>query len=258
MTTATATEPALSLVSLLVDNFMRLTALRVDANGHHVVISGKNSSGKASALEAIWTALCGASMKKIPEPIHKGEERASIRLDLGKFVVTRRWSKSGGTTLTVTAADGNKISQPQELLNGLLSKFSLDPVEFLDLRPQDQVDQVLTLAGVAPPVAHVEEIVGERHEPKPGESADKYLMRLSADETGVYYVRRRDVWREWDQKKKALNEQSEIVRRLGGPVNGDGAEESASGIVAEIEAVPAESPGPPGGYSDGGRSRRRI
>ena len=70
----------------------------------------------------------------------------------------------------------------------------------------DQVDYVLDLLQVPVPVDQVAEIVGERIDPKPGESAERYLFRLSADETGLYFHRRREVGRVLDRKLKAIQE----------------------------------------------------
>jgi recombinational DNA repair ATPase RecF len=234
--TTTATEPALRLHRLEIQSFMRVQALTVDAQGHHVTITGPNGSGKTSAVDAIWTALKGYSSKDVPEPIHKGASRASIVLDLGEYRVERRWTEKS-TSLIVTAADGSRVTQAQKLLDGLLSTYSLDPVAFLERRPRDQVDDVLSIVGVKPPVAAVQELTGEECPPKPGESADAYLLRLSADDVGLYYVRRREAHRQLEQKAAAMAEQRRLVDQLGGaPKDGEGLQ-SAGELLKQMESL---------------------
>ncbi len=230
---APSQDKALHLHRLQISNFLRVEALTIDAQGRHVTISGKNTSGKTSTVEAIFQALRGSSAKDTPEPIHSGASKASVFLDLGEYRVERRWTEKS-TSLIVTAADGSRIAKPQQLLDGLLGKYSLDPCAFLQRRPQDQVDDVLSLAGVQPPVDKVQKITGETHPPRAMESADAYLMRLGGDETGLFYIRRREANRMADQKRAALEEQRQVVDRLGGAVT-NGKDESASSILALID-----------------------
>ncbi len=211
---ATDTAAGLHLIKLEVSNLLRIDgSFVVAADGKSVIISGPNGAGKTSIAEAIWICIKGAKSKDTPEPIHHGADRAIVRMDLGEYFLERTITEKS-SRLKITAGDGSTITRPQELIESFLSDYSLDPVAFLDQRPQDQVDAVLGLAGVRPPVDRVEQITGDRHEPRPGESADQYLMRLSADESGLYYQRRRDANRLTEQKRGALQEQEQIVRRL--------------------------------------------
>lgn len=230
------TETGLHLVSLTIDNFMRIAALNVTADGKHVLITGPNGSGKTSAVEAIWTALKGFSAKDTPEPIHAGAKSGEVTLDLGELIVTRRFTPKG-STLTLTSADGSEIKRPQELLDRLLGEYSLDPVAFLSRRPQDQVDDVLAICGVKPPVKAVQEITGEHHEPKAGESADQYMARLSADDTGLFYLRRRDQGRIVVSKQGAASEAAQELEKAGGPITDKDQVASGSELIAQMEEL---------------------
>lgn len=230
-----ATQTPLRLRKLEVSNFLRITALTVDAEGKHVSITGKNGQGKTSALEAIWSALHGASTRETPEPIHRGSDKSSIRLDLGEFIVERHFV-ANGSKLVVTAADGGKISRPQQLLDGLLATYSLDPVAFIERRPQDQIDDILTICEITPPIKAVSEITGESAPARPGESADSYLLRLSADDSGLYYLRRRESGRIVDDKRAAVNEQRAILEALGD----DEQAASTSDLLAELSELDKE------------------
>lgn len=228
-------EQTLRLMKLEVSNFMRIEALSIDAEGKHIVISGANGVGKTSVCEALWTLCRGWTSKECPEPVHMGADKARIKGDFGEYLVERTFTDKG-TRLTVTAADGSKVSKPQELLNGFLATLSLDPVAFLSMRPVDQVDMVLAVAGIEPPVGEVMTITGEAHKPLPGESASTYLDRLSADETGLFYVRRREANRVCDQKRAALEEERQHLEKAGGPLSGE-AEVSTSDVLKQIEQL---------------------
>lgn len=237
--TATATSNGTLHVSrFAITNLMRIEAADWKIDGKHLLLSGKNGSGKSSALSAFWWALGGLSSKEIPEVIRRGETKGEARIELTndagqvEFIIERR-ATAKSVTLTVTAGDGSKVSRPQELLDSLIDKCALDISKFLTARNQDQVDDVLKLGDVACPVARVEKITGQRFEPAPDESAEQYLMRLSRDDTGLVYNDRRKAKQVSVQKAKALDEQRAIVQAL--PPS-DGAA-SVSDLLAERETL---------------------
>jgi predicted nucleic acid-binding Zn-ribbon protein len=113
----------------------------------------------------------------------------------------------------------------------------LDPIEFLEKRPVDQVDAVLELAGVAPPVDRVAAIAGERLPVRDGESASTYLERLSRDETGDYYIRRREAHRACIQKEAAMQEGRKSLEVLGGPLGEKERIVSAVDLMSQIDEL---------------------
>ena len=232
MSTATAISNDLRLIELRAENWKKLKCFILDAEGKHAIIRGKNTAGKTSCLEALETLLCGANSRKIPDPIRRGETKAVITADLGDITIKRTITEKG-QTLDVRAASGTKITTPQQILDQLRGT-TFDLIGFMGARPQDQVDAILAVCKVLPPVDEVEEATGEKCPAKDGESADAYLGRLSADDVGQFFVRRRDAGRVWDQKRKALAEQQKIVEQLGGDTK-DVA--SASDLLDRIQAL---------------------
>ena len=137
------------IVELRASNFARLSAVTIRPDGSLVQITGKNSAGKTSVLNAIWSALKGRAVAP-PKPIHAGTEEARLRLDLGTMVVTRTFKrdKHGDftTDLKVMMADGSRVSvRPQALIDGMLGDLSFDPLEFARLAPKDQFERVKKL-----------------------------------------------------------------------------------------------------------------
>jgi len=136
------------IIELRVENFKRLTAVSIRPDGLIVEVTGKNGSGKSSTLDAIWSALGGAEVA--PEvPVHEGADTATITLDLGEMKVVRKFrsKEEGGytTSLLIENADGTRPKSPQTLLNDLVGRFSLDPMEFARMKPKEQFDSLKAL-----------------------------------------------------------------------------------------------------------------
>lgn len=137
------------IIELRAQNYARLSAITIRPDGALVQISGRNSSGKSSTLNAIWVALKGRAVAP-PKPIHQGTEQAIIRLDLGEMVITRTFKadKHDGytTDLKVSLANGSRVgAKPQQLIDGLLGDLSFDPLAFARLPAKEQFERVKSL-----------------------------------------------------------------------------------------------------------------
>jgi len=139
---------SLHVVRLEAENFKRLRAVRIDPEGNVVEIAGKNGAGKSSVLDAIWVALKGRAANP-PEPIRQGEEVAYLELDLGKYKITRRFTRQedGDYTdfLRVEDPEGLQYPKPQQTLDRLLGAIGFDPFAFVQMKPGDQAKSLLQL-----------------------------------------------------------------------------------------------------------------
>ena len=130
----------LHIVQLQAENYKRLKAVSITPEGNVVFIGGKNAAGKTSVLDAIWAALAGGDASRATsQPIRDGQDIAVVRLDLGEYVVTRRWTKDDSGTLTVESGDGAKYSSPQKMLDELIGARAFDPLAFTRQSARDQV-----------------------------------------------------------------------------------------------------------------------
>jgi predicted ATP-dependent endonuclease of OLD family len=137
----------MNILSLDIQNVLRLEALFIKADGKNVVLSGKNGAGKSSVLRAIEIALGGKEF--MPEkPVHEGHKKGKVTVDLGDFVVTRTITEEGGGTLTVTSKDGAKYPSPQSVLDGLLGSLTFDPLAFSRMKPKEQAETLKKLVGL--------------------------------------------------------------------------------------------------------------
>jgi DNA repair exonuclease SbcCD ATPase subunit len=127
------------------ENLKRLYAVDITPEGDVIEISGANANGKTSTLDAIWWALAGVGTIQ-SEPIRRGAERASIKLDLGELIVTRTFKRQGDdkftTSVKVEGADGSSYKSPQTMLDALLSSLTFDPLEFSRKKPKEQFDML--------------------------------------------------------------------------------------------------------------------
>jgi hypothetical protein len=128
------------ILALEVENFKRITVVKITPDGNVIEITGKNGHGKSSVLDSIEAALAGG--KHLPGvPIRRGEKAARIRVEIGgeqvELVVERRFDE-GGSKLVVETATGARKAAPQDILNALLGHLTFDPLAFTRMKPQEQ------------------------------------------------------------------------------------------------------------------------
>lgn len=144
---AEKTDKTFRVVRLEAENVKRLRAVAFDPAKHAVIIGGANSSGKSSLLDSLFYALGGG--RALPEmPIRAGEERATIRVDLGGLTV-ERVIKPTGATLVVRNAEGDALQSPQRILDRMVGTLTFDPLEFVRADAKTQVKMLATVLGVS-------------------------------------------------------------------------------------------------------------
>lgn len=135
----------MKIIRLEAENIKRLTAVSITPAGDIVEISGKNTNGKTSVLDAIFWAIAGTKHVQT-EPIRRGADKAKIKLDLGELIVTRTFRRQEDNTFTtslkVENAEGASFKAPQDMLNALLSGLTFDPLEFSRKKPSEQFDML--------------------------------------------------------------------------------------------------------------------
>lgn len=126
------------IINLQVKNVKKIEAVDITPKGNAVVISGKNGNGKSSLMDSIAMALGGKRL--IPsKPVREGQKTASIDVDLGEFIVSRRWHRPEQSYLTVTSKDGAEYKNPQTILNKIIGDLSFDPSAFVNMEPSKRL-----------------------------------------------------------------------------------------------------------------------
>ncbi len=213
------------LISLKCVDFRRVEFFEIDPEGKHVIVRAPHSQGKSTLCQALASLFDGQDSKKNSQPVRHGQSKATLEACVGTDAEPSMYNvkevfsaATGKMVLTVTRNDGKPMRPAREFLDSLRLEVNRDPLEFLGKRKQDQLADVLEIAGRLPPVDAVQTITGERHPCREGESAYDYLARLAEDESGIYYHRRREAGRVLTQKTKALSEATEELRKVGGPL----------------------------------------
>ncbi|RBO90455.1 ATP-binding protein [Pseudochrobactrum asaccharolyticum] len=132
----------MKIIQFNAENIKRLVAVEIKPDSNLVEITGKNGQGKTSILDAILWAMGGNKIIQ-SKPVRDGAESGYVRLDLGDYVVTKKFKvkEDGDVTisLTVENRDGAKFGSPQELLNKFLGDLTFDPLAFSRKKPSEQV-----------------------------------------------------------------------------------------------------------------------
>lgn len=137
----------MKIIKLTASNIKRLTSVEITPQGNVVKITGKNSAGKTSVLDAIWWALAGAHHIQ-KSPIHDDQDEGRIQLDMGELIVTRTFKRKEDdkytTSIVVENAEGARFQTPQRMLDELLGALTFDPLEFTRMDARKQFDLLKT------------------------------------------------------------------------------------------------------------------
>lgn len=142
-----ATPTALHIIRFESSNVKRIKAIEIVPTSRMVKIAGKNGAGKSSVLDAIWYALGGKDVV-CDQPIRRGASKAHVTLELRDLTITRKWTTNGGSTLSIKSSDGQPIKSPQELLDSLCNLVCFDPLAFVTMEAQKQLETLRKLVGL--------------------------------------------------------------------------------------------------------------
>lgn len=137
----------MKITQLTAENVKRLKAVTITPDGSIVQVTGKNGQGKSSVLDSIAYALGGRDAI-CAVPVRAGEKKAKIICQLDDLTVTRTFTAEGGGVLTVTNAEGARYPSPQAVLDKLVGKLTLDPLEFVRLPAKQQSEVLRRLVGL--------------------------------------------------------------------------------------------------------------
>lgn len=135
------------ILKLTASNIKRLKAVEILPTGDVVTIGGRNDQGKSSVLDAITYACAGVG-SVCEQPIRQGATKGEIVVDLGDMIITRTFKSASAPSLKVHMKDGTPVSSPQAILDALCSKISYDPMEWLRMKPDKQLEMLRQLVGV--------------------------------------------------------------------------------------------------------------
>lgn len=135
------------IVKLTASNIKRIKAIEILPTGHVVTVGGKNDQGKTSLLDSIMFALAGQD-SVCERPIREGTSEGKVVVDLGDMIVTKTFKSASAPTLRINMKDGTPVKSPQAILDALCSKISYNPMEWMAMKPDKQLELLSKLVGV--------------------------------------------------------------------------------------------------------------
>lgn len=139
------------ITRLIVDNYMRVRSVDIEPGPGLNEITGLNTHGKSSLLDAI--ATMGGKKHVAWKPIHDGAEEARIVIDMDgvgevpvRMVRTIKRNEDGEIIQTVVleGPGGARFPKPQRLLNAIVGEFSFDPLAILRMDGKELQDVLKT------------------------------------------------------------------------------------------------------------------
>ena len=154
------------ILSLSSEAVQRLKAVNITPpiDAPLIEITGNNEQGKSSILDSITMAMSGKDATSF-NPIHNGEEKARITVEIGdeagkpKYRVTKSFTKKG-EYIKVESADGAIYKSPQALIAGWKNDFTLDPLKFANAKPEEQRAMLMQAISLPVTAERIKEICG--------------------------------------------------------------------------------------------------
>jgi hypothetical protein len=136
------------LMGMYVENFAKLRLMDIVIKRGVNMLTGKNGQGKTSAIDAVKVGIIG--QKALPvKPLRKGAERYKIVTKTDEFTVTRTGGETGVPTLDLQMAKGHtRDDTPQKFLDRFKTALTFDPLAFIDMDAEEQLDMLHKLSGV--------------------------------------------------------------------------------------------------------------
>lgn len=134
--------------NLRVVNFKRISTLEIRPHDNAIILGGQNEQGKSSILDAIMAALGGPRYS--PEmPVHAGQDKGHVELDLGDYTLRRTFKANGRDEVQlINKTTGAKEGSPQKIIDSWLGSVGFDPLQFASAKPVEQQATLKRLTGL--------------------------------------------------------------------------------------------------------------
>lgn len=136
---------------IILDNLKAIEHIEVIADATINFIAGNNGSWKTTLIESIFQAI---SLKKYDQDknarkfIKKGEKEGKIYIELTRgadTVIVERTFDEDGTQLKITS---NGMKAGANFVQDWIGNFTIDPLSFSKMRPQEQIDVLKNIFGI--------------------------------------------------------------------------------------------------------------
>lgn len=144
----------LLLVSMEVENVMRIQAAAIHPTPDLTKIGGKNANGKSTLIDSVSRTLCGGSA--VPaEALRRGQRKGFDRTRIESrsdpafgLIAERQYRKGSDKLVVMFDGDTEPRKAPQGILSALYNANAGQPDDFLDLKPADMRAMLQKLVGI--------------------------------------------------------------------------------------------------------------
>lgn len=158
-------------------------------------ITGANNQGKTTILKAFEFAVKGSSDASL---VKIGEDAAEVIVELAdETVIRRRLSAQGKQAVSVSKGEFAAKS-PQEILNGLFSSSSFNPITLLD--PKMRHDAIMSSIDLKLSRERIAEMLGMLPEYFEGFNFDQHGLKVLDEVYRFLYAKRAEANREAKEK----------------------------------------------------------
>jgi len=137
----------MKILKAIIQNYKAIHRVEITPKGNITIISGANSEGKSSLIEALTTTIAKKDKGK-DALVRKGSDGAIIEIDLGDRVIKRN-IKGDKDELEVYTKEGYVVKRPRSILDELTDGRKFDVMTFITGSPKEQRNLLMELAGLS-------------------------------------------------------------------------------------------------------------
>jgi energy-coupling factor transporter ATP-binding protein EcfA2 len=138
---------SITVTRLQIRNFEGIEALDIEPEAL-TILRGRNGSGKTSTLEAVMAAITNGAIRA--KMVRDGADSGMILVELSNGMRIQREVTSSGRTAGPASLtlEGRTVRKPQGVLGNLFAGYGFNPVAFIDLPPDKQMEEILRVTNL--------------------------------------------------------------------------------------------------------------
>jgi len=196
--------PKLRVSKISIKNILGVEEVEFEP-GRLTVIKGPNNKGKTSVLEAIRSVFHGGNDATL---LRHGADEGQVVLILDDgSEITEKVTAAGKRTVSVKNPNFGKSSRPQSVLDNLVNRLTLNPVEFLVSNSERQREMLLQAIPMTVTSEQIFEATGLRIDIDP----KLHALEIIENNRAAIYAHRTSVNRELKDRQSTAKQLQESL-----------------------------------------------
>jgi hypothetical protein len=177
---------------IVIENLFGIKHLKLD--GKSIEATGKNGTGKTSIIDAIKYGLQNDSERDYI--IKQGESEGEIFIETDTGLIINRKKREEKADYKSIKEGKVNVSQPENFLKNIFTELQLNPVDFIQMKKEDQNRIILDLIEFAWDMKYIEEQFGEIPTGIDYEKNILAVLEQIQHKESPYFLKRQDLNRE--------------------------------------------------------------